>query len=733
MKPDQPGAEKQRSRSFPFVLAAAWGALSLFGLKAGVWPDFSLLPAAFIPALEPSRFAWGNLLAAVLFLLRGHLACALLFTVAIGAGAGLLAFAGRPPGVGRLDRLLLGLALGCAVVSLSLLGLGLAGLLFTPVGWVLAAAGLLSAGRIFTGGEGESFRRPRLKLSSVSGILLLGLSAQLFAALLLVFTASAVPDPFYDSTVYQLAVPQLFISEHKVFSMPANAYACLPLGAPMLSTLLWLIAGLAGPRAWCFWMAGLALLAVYNLPAREGRPGAGLAAAAGLAVVPVFCVNAMWSSADVPLCFLLLVALVAAREAAERRGGGKRRWVLLCALLVGAGFSVKYTALFFAPWLFFICVSGGFKSGLRRAVLFAAASSVFILPWLVRNFSVTGNPVYPYATRVFSSGRRMEPERSEFFRSQQSAQVVKSPADVLRLPLLLARGMESENFIGPALLALLPVAVLFAPPLVAFRIYAWLALPAFLFWAPLSSVMRYLLAAWGLVFALIMMGAWRAEEKRRGFRAAVLLVLFGAGFYSLNASVSMWKKAFDPVEVLAGRERAWEFLERRLVSPYASFAAAADALMPERGKVMMVGDARGLYWPRSFIAHSAYDTEAFEEIIRSSRTAREAVKRLRQTGASHIFVNDAETARMKFAHGYPILLFTGPQLAVIGELWREWLHEEMRTREAGLFALRRSPVPGRGAGVPLSFDTVRLRMEFAGWTMMTWEGDARMFMRKEAK
>jgi hypothetical protein len=196
----------------------------------------------------------------------------------------------------------------------------------------------------------------------------------------------------------------------------------------------------------------------------------------------------------------------------------------------------------------------------------------------------------------------------------------------------------------------------------------------------------------------------------------------------------LWRKFFDPVELLAGREDTRTYLGRRMLNSYSETAIRSGAFLGKGDRVLMVGETRGLYWPVPFVNHSAYDRQFFEEAVFSSADAVVAAKRLRQGGVTHLFFNDAETSRLKFRFEYPILEFNDRQRGVIAGLWERWMDE---AAVAGpyqrLFRLRASPRPfgDKAPGPPLSFDETGMRREFEGYSEITWSGGGQISVNKK--
>jgi hypothetical protein len=205
---------------------------------------------------------------------------------------------------------------------------------------------------------------------------------------------------------------------------------------------------------------------------------------------------------------------------------------------------------------------------------------------------------------------------------------------------------------------------------------------------------------------------------------AALVLMAAVGAANLAGVASMWRAVFDPVEMLAGRESARAFLERKMLNSYCGLAAEARARLVPGDRVAIVGETRGLYWSVPFFNHSVYDVGLFEEAIRSSADSRRAAGRLKQKGVTYLFFNDVEASRMKFRFEYPMLEFDSREHAVVAELWSRWIEGVAGGPRGGaLYRLLRRPRRASAApALPLCFDDAALRREFEGVTEITWSG-----------
>ncbi len=731
-------SERPVREAAALALFAYWVVFLLHRYYAANPVDFRAVLAAFAPSVPAARFSPANLAAVWGRAARGSGAALVWMAALLGLGraaAGLL----RAPWRHGPGSALLAFGLGAALSSLGWLGLGLAGLVDARLAWAGAAigAGLLAVRRR----PFDSLRslRARVAPAPVSRDLPLGIrlgfGALVVAGTALVAVACLAPERFYDAQVYHLAGPALFAMHHKVIAQPNLLHASFPPGAQMLYQWLWLLGGEPAARAWRPWLFAFIARAVWALGAREGRPGAGLAAAGLFAASPLLVTNASQTTVDLELGLMVLLACLALRE--SRRGPSRGSWLALGGAFAGAAAAIKYTAAFWAPGLALVAAdpaNGSGRARARRLGLFAAVAALWVLPWMVRNASAVGNPVYPYATRVFREGRQWDGPRHARFLTQQATYAVERRADLVKLPWLLSIGNNSENAIGPVLL-------LFAPLLLLRRfaargpgLYGAVAGFSLLAWMPVTHIHRFLLPTWGLLGLLVAWHLCEVGDARPRLRDAALTLLLVVGAVNLASVLTMWRSYLDLGNLLAGREAPAEYLGRKMVNSYYPAATSAGAALPRQARVAVVGETRGLYWPRPFLNQSAYDVGAFEETIRAARTPEEAAKRLKQRGVSHLFFNDAETSRLKNRFRYPQLEFTPYQRAVIAGLWGSWI--DLVWSDPGrqeLYALRTAP---RARGVPpppqpLSFDEEGLKRAFEGWSSITWQGGGDIQVRKE--
>ncbi len=357
----------------------------LIGLAALAW-CFGMIVLYFIShkPLTPG-------LAAALGLIIWRLVIALAL-VSLGGGIGSLIY--RDAGSHPLARLALQAGLGLGALSLGVLIIGsTAGL----PGWLLwLALPVLLA--VF-------FRQERAWWQEWRGLGDLwkdnsrfSLWVSVLCGLLLICTLAVAlaPPVKFDSLTYHLVQPNAYLSDGRVSYLPWIVMTGMPQNAEMLYT--WAIAlggnSAATTLAWFFGVLALAGLAGYLYQCLDGR-----AAWAGIACLLAGFTTTMVMSWGYVDWLVMLMGLGTLVTLDGWRRTGQSRLLVLAGVFTGLAIGTKYTsgvlalagsvALLWHVWK-------------RRALLipaflkFGLAALLVSLPWFMKNWLTTGNPLYPF-------------------------------------------------------------------------------------------------------------------------------------------------------------------------------------------------------------------------------------------------------------------------------------------------------------------------------------------------
>lgn len=344
------------------------------------------------------------------------------------------------------------------------------------------------------------------------------------------------PPNDYDSLMYHLSFP-LYDLESGRLSIPWDRgmpHALFPELARHLSRI-----ALATMNASAAQMLHgmLALTAALGSAMLVRRLGYGKQVALGAAIMYLSIRAVIWQmgsvEVDVPLGAFMILAVIcylALRDTcylALRDSGtssGSVGLAVLFGLMIGCGILVKYhgfmVAMAFAPLIAYDLVRR--RVALTTALLGPLVAVVALLPHMVRDFAITGNPVFPLFNEIFNPGK------PQFFQGTASAygtgrglfDLLTTPWSMFVLPMHYFDGMV---YGAPYLLAFAPLIMLdrsrfsnWGPTLGILALYyiGWFYL--------VGQQVRFFAPAWPILAAVAAAGVasiWAALKGHRGLKA----------------------------------------------------------------------------------------------------------------------------------------------------------------------------------------------------------------------
>lgn len=464
--------------------------------------------------------------------------------------------------------------------------------------------------------------------------------------LLFALWACLVPPHQYDALVYHLALPQEYLRAGRLYAPAGIVYAHFPQNGEMLFTLALGLGSdlLAQMYVWLASALTIGWLLTYGRRVTSAAPWAAVLVATHTAVL------LLSSTAYVePLVMLWMTGAVLAFEASD--DGRERGPLLLSAIFMGLALGTKYYAGLLAVLL---VLRLAWRGRLKEAVLHAAVAGALFAPWLIKNWLLVGNPVFPFLYKVFPAtkiGWTSELASGYFAVLTEYGHAHGFLRDVLSLPVLLLRnplrfggGMDVLGDYGWDLTLWLWAYGLWA---------AWrgraprgLALLTALYfagWFSTGVVLRFLTA---MAPAMALVGAagaadWRARASSpsRALAAASAAVLL-AGHLFLVLFVHGVFGSGGPL--LALEDRA-TFLSRKL--EYYPCAAASAELPPD-AKILEIGEQRGYYIPRAHLSTTVHAPNLYVTRANASSSPEELARSLRGDGFTHLLFVPREALRL---------------------------------------------------------------------------------------
>ena len=568
-----------------------------------------------------------------------------------GAGRTLLRRVHLP----RPHRGLVEVAVGTGVLGYVAFALGVTGLLRRP-----ALAGVLVVGVVAL-----VFSRPARRVAVPPGLLGRGLPrwSGLAAAAAAGFAllGALLPEIEYDALWYHLTFPRRYLEAGWLLDLPCEHMSPTPQQVEMLYTYGLLLGDARGAKLIHLGFGLLSAVWAAVLAWRWLGARWAMLATALFLTAPTVLWEMTTAYNELPLAFAATGAVALLLEWLRT---GQRRLLFFAGVLLGVGLAGKHLAFFFlAPLAIGVLLSAGRRrgaaAGVAESALFVVAALAVALPWYIRAWTMTGNPLFPMFYGPLSAmglplGRWDAQSESGWAAAMGRYGHGRSPAALLLLPWRATwDGVRYAGSLGPAWLLFLPLLPLTWRGLrTELRLVAVLAGTFLLLWAtPFSSFqLRYLVPLVPLL-AVLVAGVVRSLDgllRRSGWRgarlwlagtvAAVLLLNLPV-FYSLADARTGWiPHTFHSVKPSAfatvlGLRDVDLYLAQR-VEPYRAIQRL-NAAVPADVRVVTFAEAAHFYArPELLMDYSRCVSPATWGASRGQEA--EAYRLLRAAGVTHV-------------------------------------------------------------------------------------------------
>ena len=583
-----------------------------------------------------------------------------------------------------LDRPLFELAAGLGALSFTFLALASAGW-YRPA--VVRAVVIAAAfGAVFAAWRRWSERAirpaPARRVSAVGAACAAGALVAIGFALI----GALAPEIEYDALWYHLWLPARWLAAGRTVDLVHEYPSLYPLTWELLFGAALTIGGPIAAKLLHFICLPLVAITTARLaPLVEPRARGAVAAAIAI-VAPTMIWEATTAYVDLALAWYVALgayALVRYADAADRR------WLALSAMTFGIAMAIKNLGLV----AFAIAVVALAFIDLRRrrandaalvrvCAAFALVALLLPLPWYVRAFAASGNPVFPDFYAVFGAE---PPERwsddnegalqgfkDHFGRERTAANLAKLPWDVT------VHGARYGGTFGPIFLLLVPFSI-FAGARARWLLVACGGYVAV--WAsPISSFqLRFLVPIVPFLAVLAAAGLSRLPA-RVAWVVPPLLVLNLPPFIDWHDRDRVgWTGWLThvmrevPLRVVLGAEAESDYLARQVPS----FRAwqFINATLPPSARVLTFSGGDHLYSARDRLWSEATAAKpaTWDALAGDERRARAALASLRIT---HVLIDRRQAAES-----------SAGRLAIASEAMRECCLDEIY--EDGRFVLYR--------------------------------------------
>ncbi|MGO9245018.1 MAG: ArnT family glycosyltransferase [Verrucomicrobiia bacterium] len=548
--------------------------------------------------------------------------------------------------IARRDVLGMLFALGIGLWFLAVLVLvsGALSVAKVPCTFLTLACWLLPAPRKFVGDFHVSTERTDSWAKLMLACILLAAALNLVGVL--------APPFEYDELEYHLGALADYQRAGRIVFLPHNFYSNMP----QLTEMLYLLAKTTTSdiaAKLLHWLFGLlAAATVYGVAQRLWSKAVGLTAAALFYCTPFVQDLGQTARIDLATAFfatLAFGALVLWMEEEE-----KRELLWLSALGVGGAAATKWPAI--AVVLLPAAAGMIFRRKYRLLAGFVLVVVAVVAPWLVKNWLLTGNPVYPLLYRLFPNPH-WNAEQALIF-SERHAPMF-GLATVTELFTLPWKYSFVEAGAVPLLLLTTPLLLLVPHAQPAAKRAGWLFVGSYAGWFCFTfRPWRFLFPAFGMAavaaaFAMEKLG--KDAMVRITMRVSVGLVMAASlTSLALNDLVDVGDPSRTPPQMSFAQYALGQFTRDEFVASVGKGVLEPIIWMnenlPAGAKVLYVGEARAYYAKQSVVYSTAFDQNPLTAMSRAARTPEELVAALRTQGITHVYVDYPELNRLR--HGY---------------------------------------------------------------------------------
>lgn len=477
----------------------------------------------------------------------------------------------------------------------------------------------------------QAARRPKIGAeAAIVGVILAGLLMQAFLMPL-------YPPTQWDATSYHFAAAKIYASSHLIAPTPYLRFAVAPQVPEMLSTLALLLYDDITAQLISLVMMLLCAAALYSWGRRAFSAKTGLFAAMVLLSCPL--VLFLGSSGYIDMALALFTTL-AVYALLNWKTSGQASWLTISAVFVGLAAGSKYSALFFVPALctcIFILAERPRRSGLIAKFLFV--SCLVCVPWYIRNYICTGNPVFPFCSSLFPQAIWNAGDLHAQMREMSSYGTGKSLVSLALLPWHLT--FRQQLFQNGGLLA--PF-MIFTPLILGFFVFrsyattiAAVALGYVLFWFTSVQVLRYLMPVVPLLILLTsyILLEWpmpnlrprlRGTLARLGTIAMITVALPGLAQVSHQAL----KRGVYPT----GQSQRYHYLAKQ-VPGFSAIAFLNTTCGSNYTVYALYGEPLAYYADGGFRG-DWFGPARYSDMEKSASTSESLARFLRKQGATHL-------------------------------------------------------------------------------------------------
>jgi hypothetical protein len=448
-----------------------------------------------------------------------------------------------------------------------------------------------------------------------------------YPAFFLPFIYASLPSSFYDSLVYHLGIPNLYLQHAGFAAMPQFLFANTSIFYE-ISLIPAVFAGDMVPRLFHFLIGVIFLLAAADFAVETFGIKKRHVLLLLLLSMPMSFFLLSTVKNDLVSAFFILLGV---------RFLLKKQY-LFSALFWGFSIGIKYFNAI--PLVIFLVVFFVKEKQfpIKKIVVFGLVVGCVVLPLLVKNHIFTHNPFFPFFSGSFETGY-WDASRQALMQSDVG-KMYYSPVDLLKLPYTVSfNTMGFGGTVGAQFLIFLPFLLVLKKPLKG----KW---PLLVFSLVTLFLGGYFTKSLRFVYIVFICLSFYLAVVYESMGQKIIRILFSL-IIAINFVIGLAHQElmFPSYQVLVG-EHDIEVYKASVIPSYPAIAYVNRYAGPD-SEVMIVGEARNYYLKVPYRVSSGIDYSILKKYLTRSGDVDAFVTALKDDGIDYIIFNSNEFYRLQ--------------------------------------------------------------------------------------
>jgi len=487
----------------------------------------------------------------------------------------------------------------------------------------------------------------------------------LFLSLFIVlnFIISFSPPWNHDALSYHLAIPKVYIENHKIISMPYNFLSNFPSLIDMISMVGLLLHSAKLSHLFAYALSVILVLAIYSFCKKFFNVKIAILASLIFYSFPMVIEYVSTALIDIQLALFIFLSIYGLFMYFHSK---KNSWFFLSAIFMGLSVSSKLLSIFLFVGIFILLVYNlflmlvkkeiNFRNLFFKILIFCLIVFVITTPWLIKNFLHTNNPVWPIFNSFFN-GKYMDEEHREYQKNELLGREL-SIVNYIRLPWDLhvqivqwkneldwrkGRNISEGEHLGPYLI-FLPFYFFLRKKSKILNAFFFLIFIYVTLWFFVANGGRYLLYVAPLLAVIVAYIIIELFKYRILSKVLKILLIFT---FSFNLLIWFGGNTQDLVVAL-GFESEESFYERQ--SPVYKPSKFINSNLPKNSKILLFREVKGFFLERDYVWSNPI-TQVYVNYSKF-KNENDYYEELKKLGITHILVNNGSFAKFR---GFTVL------------------------------------------------------------------------------